>query len=58
MGKQIKKYKVWTVAFHKKGDVTNSGTENFRAKSREDLWKQAKKAGVVIDKAVLKRKRE
>lgn len=56
MGKTIKKYKVWTVAFHKKGDVTDSGIENFRAKSRKDLEKQAKKAGVVIDKAVLKRK--
>ena len=56
MAKRVKKYKVWTVAFHKKGDVTDTGIENFRAESRAGLEKQAKKHGIVIDIAKLKRR--
>lgn len=58
MGKKVKgkKLKVWTVACHRKGDVTDTYIENFQAKSRKDLMKQPKKVGVVIDKATLKRK--
>ena len=46
--------KTYIISYHKKGDTRCAYLKNVQAKSREDLEKQAKRRGIVIDKAVLK----
>ena len=46
--------KTYIISYHKKGETRYTYLKDMQAKSREDLEKQAKKRGIVIDKAVLK----
>ena len=57
MAKKEKALKVWTVHMHRKTDVTDTYIENLAGTSLAEMKKQAKKAGFVIDKAVLKKKK-